>query len=165
MGMVGCFSALPETRLADLRRDPDSIEEYLYPDDGESDPPYYIDVDKAWHGIHYLLTGTAHGGDRLLSLAIVGGEEFGPEVGCGPARFLTPAEVAAVSTALAALTIDALCERFDPQDMAAKSIYPDVIWVRDGREALEYLLEGYQQLVVFYRDAAARGDAVVQWLA
>ena len=165
MGMVGCFAALPEARLADLRRDPDSIEEYLYPDDGESDPPNYIDVDKAWHGIHYLLTGTAHGGARPLSLAIVGGEEFGPEVGYGPARFLTSAEVAEVSAALEGLTIDGLSERFDPQDMAAKSIYPDVIWVRDGQEALEYVLESYQQLVVFYRDAAARGDAVIQWLA
>lgn len=157
MGMVGCFSALPETRLADLRRDPDSIEEYLYPDDGESDPPYYVDVDKAWHGIHYLLTGAADGGVRPLSLAIVGGEEFGPEIGYGPARFLTSTEVAAVSEALQALTIDALCKRFDPQDMAAKSIYPDVIWVRDGREALDYVLDGYQQLAVFYRDAAPPG--------
>jgi hypothetical protein len=49
--------------------------------------------------------------------------------------------------------------------MEAKQIYPDVIWVRDGQEALDYALDNYQQLQVFYRDAAARGDAVIQWLS
>lgn len=49
--------------------------------------------------------------------------------------------------------------------MAAKQIYPDVIWVRDGQEALDYVLENYQQLKTFYSDAAERGDAVVQWLS
>jgi hypothetical protein len=56
-------------------------------------------------------------------------------------------------------------ERFDPEDMEAKDIYPDAIWMREGREAFDYLVEYYQPLVVFYRDAAARGDAVLQWLA
>ncbi|WP_457307077.1 DUF1877 family protein, partial [Polaromonas sp. P5_E6] len=71
----------------------------------------------------------------------------------------------AVSDALSRLTLEALRERFDPQDMKAKDIYPDVIWVRDGEDAFDYLMEGYQQLVVFYRDAASRGDGALQWLS
>ena len=165
MGMVGCFAAVSPETLSQLRGDPEAIEEYLYPNDGEDEPPYYIDVDKAWHGIHYLLNGQADGGMLPLSLAVVGGEEFGPEVGYGPARFLTPAQVSAVSAALSGLTLEALRERFDPQDMKAKEIYPDVIWVRDGEDAFDYLMEGYQQLVVFYRDAASRGDGALQWLS
>jgi hypothetical protein len=151
--------------LARLQNDPESIEEYLYPDDGEGEPPNYVEVDKAWHGIHYLLTGKADGGQPPLGLAVFGGEEFGPEVGYGPARFLTPSQVAAVSTALSGLSVADLEERFDPEDMEAKDIYPDAIWMREGREAFDYLVEYYQPLVVFYRDAAARGDAVLQWLA
>jgi hypothetical protein len=165
MGMVGCFAAVSTETLEGLRQDPESIEEYLYPNDGEDEPPYYIDVDKAWHGIHYLLTGSADGGPEPLSLAIMGGEEFGPEVGYGPARFLTPAQVSLVAGALSQLPLDHLESRFNPKDMEAKDIYPDVIWVRDGEEALDYLLENYQQLITFYRDAAERGDGAIQWLA
>lgn len=165
MGMIGCFAAVAPQTLDRLRRDPASIEEYLYPDDGEAEPPNSIDVDKAWHGIHYLLTGQAEGGAEPLSLAVFGGEEFGPEVGYGPARFLSASQVAAVDAAMAALSLVDLEGRFDPKDMEAKDIYPDAIWVRDGREAFDYLADNYQQLVTFYRDAASRGDAVIQWLS
>jgi hypothetical protein len=162
--MVGCFAAVSPKTLADLQGDPDSLEEYLYPDDGDSEPPNSIDVDKAWHGIHYLLVGTSEGGPEPLSLAVFGGEEFGPEVGYGPARFLAPSQVQAVSKALSALSAQELAKRYVPKDMAKKDIYPN-IWVRDGEEALGYLLEYYELLVVFYRDAASRGDAVLQWLS
>jgi len=69
-----------------LRKEPDAIEEFLYPDDGDGEPPNYVDVDKAWHGIHYLLTGQAEGGPRPLSLAVLGGGDFGTEDGYGPAH-------------------------------------------------------------------------------
>ena len=165
MGMVGCFAAVSTDTLDRLRQEPGAIEEFLYPDDGDGEPPNYVDVDKAWHGIHYLLTGQADGGPRPLSLAVFGGEEFGPEIGYGSARFLTSSQVAEVAEALSELSVDALSQRFNPKDMEAKKIYPDVIWVRDGKEAFEYLVEGYQQLVVLYRDAAARGDGMLQWLS
>lgn len=165
MGMVACFASLSPKALAELQEEPDRIEEYLYPDDGESEPPNFVDLDKAWHGIHYLLTGLAEGGPEPQSLAVFGGEEFGPEVGYGPARFLSADQVRRVAESLSGLTREALALRFNAKDMEAKPIYPDVIWVRDGQEALDYVLDNYQQLQVFYRDAAARGDAVIQWLS
>jgi hypothetical protein len=122
-------------------------------------------LDKAWHGLHYLLTGKAEGGPEPESLAVFGGLEFGPEVGYGPARYLTAEQVSRVAQTLATLTPETLAARFNPKDMENKDIYPDAIWVRDGQEALDYVLEGHQQLQVFYRDAAARGDAVIQWLS
>ena len=165
MGMVACFTSLPSGALQDLKEHPDRIEEYLYPDDGESEPPNYIDLDKAWHGIHYLLTGVADGGAQPQSLAVFGGEEFGPEVGYGPARFLTPEQVRNVAESLARQSREELAQRFDPKDMEAKQVYPAVIWVRDRQDALNYALDNYEQLQAFYRDAAARGDAVIQWLS
>jgi hypothetical protein len=165
MGMVACFTSLSPEALQKLQAEPDLIEEYLYPDDGDSEPPNYIDLDKAWHGIHYLLTGQAEGGLEPHSLAVFGGEEFGPEVGYGPARFLTVEQVLSVAGVLSELSPEALGKRFNAKDMEAKDIYPDAIWVRDGQEALNYALEGYQQLQVFYRDAASRGEAVIQWLS
>jgi hypothetical protein len=164
MGMRGGFVAVSADEFARLLHDPDSVADFLYPDDGESEPPNSIDIDKAWHGIHYLLTGEAEGGAEPGSLAVLGGEEFGEDVGYGPARFLTPSQVAAVSQELAKHSTEELTQRYRPQDMDAKQIYPD-IWVRDGDEGLEYLLEYYRVLADFYRDAASRGDAVIQWLS
>lgn len=164
MGMVACFAALPRSALEHLQSEPDEIEDYLFPDDGDSDPPHSIDIDKSWHGLHYLLTGQAEGGPEPWSWVVQGGHAFGPEVGYGPARFLTPEEVQRVAAALDRTPIQHLVERFNPQDMQAKEIYPDVIWVRDAEEALDYVLDGYQQLQTFYRDAAERGDGVIQWL-
>ncbi|WP_431095743.1 YfbM family protein [Polaromonas aquatica] len=165
MGMVACFTSLSSEALLELQEEPDRIEAYLSPDDGESEPPNYLDLDKAWHGIHYLLTGLADGGTQPQSLAVIGGQEFGPEVGYGPARFLTPQQVRSVATSLSGISEEALSQRFNPKDMEAKQIYPDAIWVRDGQEALDYALENYRQLQVFYQDAAARGDVVIQWLS
>lgn len=42
-------------------------------------------MDKAWHGIHYLLTGTAWEGDPPLNFLVTGGREVGTEeIGIGP---------------------------------------------------------------------------------
>lgn len=164
MGIVACFTAVQPQELEHLLDNPDELEQFLYPDDGDAEPPNYLDLDKAWHGLHYLLTGEAVGGPAPLADAITGGVEFGPEVGYGPARYLMPEEVSAVAQALASLTPEALSQRFDPQDMEAKQIYPDAIWVSEGNEALEYVLDAFSEAQAFYAGAAARGDAVIQWL-
>ncbi len=163
MGMAVCFAAVAPDTLARLRAAPGEIENYLQPDDGEG-PPFETDVDKAWHGLHYLLTGRADGGREPFSLAIYGGAELGPDIGLGPARLLTPEQVVRLAAALDSLTTDELTARFDPQDMQARAIYPDVIWVRDGNDALAYLLDNFERMAEFYRDAAARGDGVLQWM-
>lgn len=165
MGMVGYLVALPESKLAELRADEDLVEEFLFPDDGDSEPENSIDLDKAWHGIHYLLTSEPEGGPEPLSLAVIGGEEFGPDIGYGPPRFLTSAQVQSIAEALKPLGRAEVAARFDPQDMERKEIYPDVIWTRDSGEALDYVLENYEVLRDHYLDAAARGDAMVQLLA
>ena len=164
MGMVASFVAVSPETLQRLRSDEDSIEEFLYPDDEDSSPPNSIDIDKSWHGIHYLLTGQAEGGEGAVALAVFGGEEFGPEVGYGPARFLLPEQVVQIAGALSKIEASELAKRFNPKDMTAKDIYLTPMWERDGNEALDYALEYYQQLPLFYRDAASRGDAVIQWL-
>jgi len=45
--------------------------------------------------------------------------------------------------------------------MTRAGVYPDVIWERDGEEALKYVLDYYAKLVAFYKLAAAREQAVI----
>ena len=54
MSMIGNFRRVPDARLLALLEDPESVVDFLE-EQGFSD----LDVDKAWHGLHYLFTGTA----------------------------------------------------------------------------------------------------------
>ena len=162
MGMAACFAAIDSATADHLRSNPDEIQGYLFPDDGDGEPENYADVDKAWHGIHYLLTGVADGGEPPLSLAVMGGTEVGEDMGYGPARMLTSEQVKAISDALP--SENALKASYAPEAMEAAQVYPDVIWVRDGDEALDYLVENYKVMVDFYRSAASRSDGAILWL-
>lgn len=107
-----------------------------------------VDLDKAWHAIHYLLTGTAWEGAEPLNFLVLGGRPVGDiDVGYGPARALSAAETRTVHGALAQLTDDELRARFDPADMMKKQIYPE-IWERDPAEddTLAYVMEHLQTL-------------------
>ena len=114
------------------------------------------ELDKAWHGIHYLLTGTADEGEPPWSFLVSGGRTVGDiEVGYGPARVFTSAETDVISKAIVPLTDDELRGRFSPADMTAKKIYPS-IWSRGSpdQETIGYLLEYFAQLRGFLRQAA-----------
>ena len=124
-------------RLFGKKIDPESIElpELTYRE-GED---VFEDLDKAWHGIHYLLTGTAWEGEPPLNFLLCGGVVVGKiDVGYGPARVLRAQEVAVISQALNDIDHDWLSTRYNPTDMIQKEIYPD-IWEReegqDGADA------------------------------
>lgn len=161
MGMSGCFAAVDASTLERLRASPDQLEDFLYPDDGDSEPENSVCVDKAWHGIHYLLAGDVDHVDAPAGWAVMGGREIGEDMGYGPARWLDPDQVRRVAEALP--DVDEFSVRFDPEAMTRNGVYPDVIWLRDA-DSLDYLVENYEPLLTFYRDAAARGDGVFLWL-
>jgi hypothetical protein len=162
MSMCACFASLDSMTLARLQQDPAQIHNFLAAgNDAGSD---VLDIDKAWHGIHYLLTGSAEGGEGPLAAAIFGGEEIGDDVGYGPARFLSPSDVKVIHAALAAVGTDGLASRYAPQEMASEGIYPDAIWVQDEKASLEYLLEHFKLMLDFYAKAAARGHGLMLWV-
>src|SRR5688572_12485480 len=101
------------------------------------------DLDKAWHGIHFLLTGSSDEGKPPLDFLVAGGRPVGDEdVGYGSARVFTAAETRRIADAVKAVSDEQLAARFDPRAMMAKKIYPD-IWDRDPADddTLGYLME------------------------
>jgi hypothetical protein len=163
MSMIANFVAITSDQLQNLIADPDSVTRLLYPDNEAGEPEGHLDIDKAWQGIHFLLTGDAWEGPAPWALAVMGGTEIGEDAGYGPARYLRPDQVREVADALTSLPREEIAQRYAPAEMEEAGVYPE-IWVRDGDQALGYLLEYYDLLVEFYQQAASKRCAVLQYL-
>ena len=162
--MIGNLCAVSPSQLKSLIDSPDSIEAFIYPDDGDAEPDNHVDLDKSWHAIHFTLTGSVWEGEEPLKNVLFGGEEIGEDIGYGPARYLVPDQVRSVATALHAITPDDFAEKFDPSALAAAEIYP-TIWDREeASECLAFVQPYYTTLREFYQQASDRGDAVLIYL-
>ncbi|MBG0568873.1 YfbM family protein [Actinoplanes aureus] len=143
--------------------DPAVVETVIFGDLDDDDaemPEPDLDLDKSWHGLHYLLTGTAWEVGPGAGAAILGGDEIGDDGGYGPARVLSPEAVRSIDAGLAAIDPATLRERFDPAAMTTAEIYP-AIW-SGGEEAFDsFLAPRFQELREFYRTAAAEDAAVL----
>jgi hypothetical protein len=166
MGMAAFFVPIDRDKLEQLKTEPTQVEVFLFPEDDDSDvePEGTADVDKAWHGLHFLLCALAGDEHSPLASAVLGGSELGEDLGYGPPRYLEPAQVKEISEALGSVSTAQLEDAFDPVAMSKADVYPD-IWERDGTEALEYLLHFFPTLVSFYKDTARSGRGAILYLA
>lgn len=120
--------------------------------------PTGISLDKAWHGLHYLLCGAVEPAPGPLGQAVLGGTEIGEDLGYGPARYFTAAETAEIAQALGASGLEAaLRARFDPAAMTPLGLYPGG-WDANGDG---WLIDAFHTLRDFYAAASAAGQAVV----
>lgn len=117
----------------------------------------HISLDKAWHGLHYLLCGAAEPAPGPLGQAVFGGEEIGDDMGYGPARYFTVAKTSEIAQALQALGESTLRGRFDPDAMEQLGLYPGG-WQHEGPD---WLIDAFRKLRDFYAAASADGQAVV----
>jgi hypothetical protein len=122
-----------------------------------------VDLDKAWHGIHYLLTGSAWEGEKPLCYLVQGGAEVGDvDVGYGPARALRSDQVKAFHDALRALSREDLKVRYQPERMKELDIYPG-IWDSEPPEGdpFGYLMEYVKILDEFLAKTVQKGLGLV----
>ena len=164
MSMVLIGHRLSADELQAVLDDPTVATSLIYGDLDDEDadmPDPDLDLDKSWHGIHFLLTGTAWEiGEAGAGAAILGGDDVGSDGGYGPARLLQPETVQAIADALDEVTVEALRARFDPHAMATAEIYPDG-WTGNADEFDAFLAPHFAELRRFYRTAAANGQAVL----
>lgn len=121
-----------------------------------------LSLDKAWHGLHYILTGAVEPAGTPLGQAVLGGIEVGEDFsGYGPARVLDPALTASIARALESPELeDETRARFDPQRMTELRIYP-FGW---NAESLHWLLSALRDLRLFFAGASAHGRAIITCL-
>ena len=133
------------------------------PGDGERER---LSLEKAWHGLHYLLAGSVEPGSELLSQAVLGGVELGDDPegfsGYGPARYFRAAEVRKLAEALRRPEVEAeAAARFNAARMTELQIYPG--WGQ-GEQNKEWLMAAFRKLREFYGRAAAQKRGVVTCL-
>lgn len=162
MSMIGNFLQLSPDELATLIADPSTVEAFIFPEDEEHENS--IDVDKAWHGIHYLLAGDSWGGEPPLGNVVLGGTEIGDDVGYGPPRYLTADEVQAAAEALKPITPQMFRARYDASKLSMNDIYPQ-IWDDADDDAAGYLTNWFETLREYFFDAATKGHAMIKYLS
>ena len=160
MGMIGYLQQVSPKLLTALIQGELDIHEYLFDQENGEE----LDLDKAWHGLHYLLCGDAFQGELPLFNALMGGRPINEhETEDIIVRYLTVEEVAEVSNALAHIGQAQLKQAFDPHEMNEAGVYPSSDWSEDGE--LDYLLGYYEPLKNYYRQAAATGEGMLLYVS
>lgn len=108
-----------------------------------------VDLDKAWHGIHFLLTGEVWTGAFPKGFLIAGGRDMGSSESV---RSFTAAETRQISNEIEAVSADDLRKSYVPQRFVQNDIYPALEWQDEDFEG--YLLPYFQDLKAFLKMCA-----------
>ena len=152
-GILGQLLRLSPITISEV--DPEAPDGSLAPD-----PEKTLDIDKAWHGLHFLFTGTAEEGSEPACYMVKGGDELDDE---GFARALRPQQVKRFADYLTRLSDADLDQRYDPERMTALKIYPFDDWNQRSidEEPRQWLHEGFRDLRDFVQRAADAGEGLV----
>ncbi|SRR5579883_729632 len=120
-----------------------------------------VDVRKEWHGLHYLLTGTASGFPAPRGFLVEGGEEIGPNDGYGPPRLFSPREVDDIHSVLVDISEEELWSHFDADQMNADQVYPPLDWHEELEQTRRCYLRTFTELKKFVDEASQRGQCLV----
>lgn len=156
MGLYCMLQRLAADDATRVIQEPESALEVFDPD---ADDSGHLHLDKAWHAIHFLLTGTGWGGEAPLDFIVNGGTSIGDDE--YPTRVFDAAATRAIAAALVPLTSDVIAARFDPAAMLAEDIYPS-IWDRDPEDddTRGYVLSGYEELRSYVMRTAEQGQGL-----
>jgi Domain of unknown function (DUF1877) len=122
-----------------------------------------LSLEKAWHGLHYLLTGSVGEGEWPLAFLLQGGEEVGEDDGYGPPRRFSHEEVQELDAALAAISDDELWSRFDPEQMSDEGVYPDC-WDEPESDLRDEYLTYFHEMKRVIAKANADGHGLLVML-
>lgn len=122
----------------------------------------YLNIEKAWHGLHYVLTGdpdSDFGYSPTPLYNVVRGGSITPWESEFGIRVLEPNEVAETDRALQNVTEAELRSRLVAAEFNKHRIYPNEDEWR--QEWMDEFLETFTIVSKFFHDAALSGDAIL----
>ncbi|WP_161974529.1 YfbM family protein [Piscinibacter terrae] len=127
----------------------------------ESSGNWNLYLDKAWDGLHWILTGAAkYDKANPLSEMLRGGSSLATQLPYGKPKMHSPRQVKAYARRLAAETDSSLRGRYDPAEMDRQNVYPGD-WADDPEEGFAYLLSAFRMLQSFTVRAAKADKAIL----
>lgn len=161
MGMIACYMEVDKALIEKLKG---FASEHLMEriESLEENGQNFIDIDKMWDGLHFLLTGVSASTpieNNLISEAIVGEDTFGNEDDY--IAYIYPDRLKEICNALHEVDTDKLKEKFSPKEFAGKEVYPN-IWLDDDKDDLfEELVEAFECIKKFYSKLVSRNKGVI----
>jgi hypothetical protein len=168
MSMIANLLRVSSEELEAYLNDSSLLENRIYDDEGEDQN--LIDIDKAWDGILFLLTGEsiatleAREGNTASLARIFFSEQFIDEdqdLGYGPGQYLTPEQVKELNTQISAISIEDLKKNYDPKRMIELEVYPS-IW--ENEDEVNYLIEYFEVIQDVYSEAVKKNEGIIMFL-
>lgn len=161
MAMIGNLRPASDSEIEHLLSRPAEITRFLY--GAEADGRERVVLNKAWHAIHFVLTGSRLGGDEPLNFLLSEGTAVGQvDVGYGPARVLTSNQVRDIAGALTKIEPADVATRIDLRKLDEEMIYPGN-WQRDGIGA-DYVVSSYRHMRELIVRLADQGLGMVLYI-
>jgi hypothetical protein len=159
--MIANLRPASDAEIERLLANPEEITRFLYGADASQADR--VALDKAWHAIHFVLTGSRLGGDEPLNFLASEGTPIGEiDVGYGPARVLTSQQVRRLAAALASIEPDEVARRVDLEQLDREAIYPGN-WQRNGY-GVDYVVGNYRDMRAFIARLAAQGHGLILYV-
>lgn len=146
----------PDDHLDNFIADPASVDELL-----EEEAEFAVSLDRAWHGIHYSLTGDPEGGRRPLCYLMSGGRFINEARGI---RCLKSAQVSAFNQAVAQISDADFRKRFDPVKFETARVFAGDNGT-NGDANGDYLLQYFKVLKSFLAEASDNEVGILIWSA
>lgn len=159
MGVLAKYLSVSEDELALYQDQSSLLEERI--NEMKVDDANWINIDRSWDGIIYLLTGQGLNTASGKLLRVIVSTQYVDEsldFGYGPAHYLDASEVKELYAELAKWDKAKLFQRFDADEMRALGIYPD-IW--EEADAFAYLFYFFESIKRFYKSAAENNQAII----
>jgi Domain of unknown function (DUF1877) len=159
--MIGNLRAASDAEIGRLLANPGEITRFLY--GSGADNCERLGLNRAWHAIHYVLTGSRLGGEEPLNFLASEGTPVGEvDVGYGPARVLNSQQVRQLAAALIVIDPDEIARRVDLERFDDEGIYPGN-WQTNGYDA-SFVVSNYRDLRDFVMHAAQEGNGLILYI-
>jgi len=166
MGSTLCLTKLPNKVIQRLRSGITSIDDSELNESSEEQDKKAkdssIDLDKAWHGIHFLLTGTDSYEGNSPAFYLLSGERL-DDLCSEEVLSLSADEVKKFNSYLQSVSIEQLKKNYNAEKMNKLKVYPQryLAAKEDNSSCLNYLLWHYRKLKQFICDVAKENKAML----
>jgi len=162
MGMVGEYIRVDDKMLSKLKKGKKDIFELS---EELADSGAVTDLDKAWHIVHFVLSGKVwESGGEPLSRMVLGGAIVNEDSdgGYGPSTYLTVDEVREISAAAESVSEEWFRERYDKVKKNGKEVYIlDSANESEYDELFEYAWSYFLEAKEFFKQAAQEKQNIV----